>query len=74
MLRKIVLAAALLAPLSACQNPDGSTDYLRSAAGGALAGVAGGALNDVFNSQRGGPRYGYPQRGGPGGPAWTRRF
>lgn len=80
MSRRVTIICALLAclGLAACQNPDGSTDYLRSAAGGALAGagagVLGGVVNDISNSQRGGPRYGYPMPRGADGPAWSRRF
>ena len=58
MLKKISVVGPLFAALfllSACQNPNGSTDYGRSAllgAGvGAAAGVFGGVLNDVGNSQ-----------------------
>lgn len=76
---RIKVVGAMLACLLAagCQNPDGSTDYVRSTLGGAAAGAGagllGGLVNDVANSQRG-PQYGYPMHRGPGGPAWSRRF
>lgn len=66
-------ALALIAALSlaACQNPDGSTDYLRSVAGGAAAGAGaglfGGLVNDVANSQR----QPYVRDAPP--PGWRRR-
>lgn len=62
---RLAVAFAAMLGLAACQNPNGSTDYLRTGAAGAAAGAGvallGGLVNDVSNSQAR-DNYGYSRR------------
>lgn len=65
---KRILALAVILPLAACQNPNGSTNWPETLGLGAGLGFGAAALGGLFNDSSRNQRYGgyghYPRHGG----------